>query len=153
MYISEKFAAVSPSSTLAITAKFNEMKASGIDVVGFGAGEPDFETPQHIKDAAIKAMEAVDACVGKVMDKLVSVGGEAIIIADHGNCEQMIDLNTGEPITSHSTFDVPVIIVSDRVTEVTSGALTDVSPTLLDMMGLTKPKEMTGNSLVKIERK
>ncbi len=56
MYISEKFGAVSPSSTLAITAKFNEMKANGIDVVGFGAGEPDFDTPQHIKDAAIKAI-------------------------------------------------------------------------------------------------
>ena len=57
------------------------------------------------------------------------------------------------PMSSHSTFDVPVIVVSDRVTEVGSGALTDVSPTLIDMMGLSRPKEMTGNSLVKIERK
>ena len=56
MYLSEKFKSVSPSSTLAITAKFNEMKANGINVVGFGAGEPDFETPEHIKEAAIKAI-------------------------------------------------------------------------------------------------
>ena len=56
MYISEKFKSVSPSSTLAITAKVNEMKANGINVVGFGAGEPDFNTPEHIRDAAIKAI-------------------------------------------------------------------------------------------------
>ncbi|MBQ6936898.1 MAG: aminotransferase class I/II-fold pyridoxal phosphate-dependent enzyme, partial [Clostridia bacterium] len=56
MYLSKKFQSVTPSSTLAITAKFNEMKASGIDVVGFGAGEPDFDTPEHIREAAIKAI-------------------------------------------------------------------------------------------------
>jgi len=128
-----------------------DKKVHDVIIVNFANGDMVGHTGNL--EAAIKAMEAVDECVGKVMDKLVSLGGEAIIIADHGNCEQMIDLNTGEPITSHSTFDVPVIIVSDRVKEVVSGALTDVSPTLIDMMGLTKPKEMTGNSLIRIERK
>ena len=128
-----------------------DKKAHDIIIVNFANGDMVGHTGDL--EAAIKAMESVDKCVGKVMDKLVSVGGEAIIIADHGNCEQMIDLNTGEVLTSHSTFDVPIIVVSERVKEVVSGSLTDVSPTLIDMMGLTKPKEMTGNSLVKIERK
>ena len=60
----------------------------------------------------------------------------------------MIDLKTGEPITSHTTFNVPIIVVSDRVSAIKSGALTDVAPTLIDLMGLTKPKEMTGMSLI-----
>ena len=103
-------------------------------------------------EAAIKAVEVLDECVGKVIDKLVSVGGEAVIIADHGNCEQMIDLNTSEPMTSHTIFDVPLIVVSDRVKAIESGTLSDVAPTLLDLMGLNKPKEMTGSSVVKIEK-
>ena len=102
-------------------------------------------------DAAISAVEVIDECVGKVIDKLTEEKGEAIIIADHGNCEQMIDLNTGAPMTSHTTFDVPIIVVSDRVEDVVSGALTDVSPTLINLMGLNKPKEMTGHSLVKLK--
>ena len=103
-------------------------------------------------EAAIEAVEVLDECVGRVMDRLVELGGEAIIIADHGNCEQMIDLNTGEPVTSHTTFDVPVIVVSDRVKSIEPGTLSDVAPTLLHLMGLTKPKEMTGSSVVKIEK-
>jgi len=103
-------------------------------------------------EAAIKAVEVLDECVGKVIEKLVSLGGEAIIIADHGNCEQMIDLNTGEPITSHSTFDVPVIVISDRVKAIEPGSLSDIAPSLLELMGLNKPKEMTGSSIIKVEK-
>ena len=89
-----------------------DKKAHDIIIVNFANGDMVGHTGDL--EAAIKAMESVDKCVGKVMDKLVSVGGEAIIIADHGNCEQMIDLNTGEVLTSHSTFDVPIIVLSDR---------------------------------------
>ncbi len=124
-----------------------DAKKHDVIIVNFANGDMVGHTGDF--DAAVKAVEAVDECVGKVIDKLVEVGGEAIIIADHGNCEQMIDLVTGEVITSHSTFDVPIIVVSDRYTKVECGTLTDVSPTLIDMMGLTKPKEMTGHSLVK----
>jgi 2,3-bisphosphoglycerate-independent phosphoglycerate mutase len=99
-------------------------------------------------EKTIQAVEAVDDCVGKVISKLESVGGEALITADHGNCEYMLDLKTGEPITSHSTFDVPLIAVSDRVKELKSGRLCDLTPTMLDLMGLEKPEEMTGESLV-----
>ena len=122
-------------------------KKHDVIIVNFANGDMVGHTGDF--DAAVKAVEAVDECVGKVIDKLVSVGGEAIIIADHGNCEQMVDLVTGEVVTSHTTFDVPIIVVSDRYTKVECGTLTDVSPTLIDMMGLTKPKEMTGRSLVK----
>ena len=122
-------------------------KKHDVIIINFANGDMVGHTGDF--DAAVKAVEAVDECVGKVIDKLVSVGGEAIIIADHGNCEQMVDLVTGEVVTSHTTFDVPIIVVSDRYTKVECGTLTDVSPTLIDMMGLTKPKEMTGRSLVK----
>lgn len=66
-------------------------------------------------EKAIEAVEAVDTCVGKVIGLLEEKGGEGIITADHGNCEYMLDLKTGEPITSHSTFDVPIIVISNRV--------------------------------------
>ena len=99
-------------------------------------------------EKAVEAVEAVDDCVGKVISKLESMGGEALITADHGNCEYMLDLKTGEVITSHSTFDVPLIVVSDRVKEVKPGRLCDLTPTLLDLMGEEKPVEMTGESLV-----
>ncbi len=122
-------------------------KKHDVIIINFANGDMVGHTGDF--DAAVKAVEAVDECVGKVIDKLVSVGGEAIIIADHGNCEQMVDLVTGEVVTSHTTFDVPIIVVSDRYTKVECGTLTDVSPTLIDMMGLAKPKEMTGRSLVK----
>lgn len=124
-----------------------EAKKHDVIIINYANGDMVGHTGDF--DAAVKAVETVDECVGKVMDKLVEMGGEAIIIADHGNCEQMIDVVTGEVVTSHTTFDVPIIIVSDRYEKVESGTLTDVSPTLIDMMGLTKPKEMTGHSLVK----
>ena len=127
-----------------------ESKEHDIIVVNYANGDMVGHTGNI--EAAIQAVEALDECVGRVMDKLIELGGEAVIIADHGNCEQMIDLNTGEAITSHSTFDVPVIVVSDRVKSIESGALSDVAPTLIELMGLNKPKEMTGSSIIKIEK-
>ena len=101
-------------------------------------------------EKAIEAVEALDTCIGKIITKLEEVGGEALITADHGNCEYMLDLKTGEPITSHSTFDVPLIVVSNRVKDLTDGRLCDLTPTLLDMMGEKIPEEMTGVSLINI---
>lgn len=99
-------------------------------------------------EKAIEGVEAVDKCVGKVIAKLEEVGGEAIITADHGNCEEMVDLKTGDIITSHTTNPVPVILVSKRVKSVTEGRLSDVPVTLLDLMGMEIPKEMTGKSII-----
>lgn len=99
-------------------------------------------------EKAIEAIEALDECIGKVITKIEEVDGEALISADHGNCEYMLDLKTGEAITSHSTFDVPLIVVSNRVESVKSGKLCDLTPTLLTLMGEKIPEEMTGESLV-----
>ena len=128
-----------------------DSKAHDVIIVNYANGDMVGHTGNL--EAAIKAVEALDECVGKVADKIIEQGGELIIIADHGNCEQMIDTMTGEVLTSHSTFDVPIIVVSDRVVSLNTGALTDVAPTLIHLMGLTKPKEMTGNSLIELERK
>src|SRR5262249_45097809 len=101
--------------------------------------------------AAIKAVETVDECVGRVVDAVAAKGGVAIVTADHGNCEQMIDPATGGPHTSHTTYDVPLIVVDDRYKGRklrTGGRLADIAPTLLEMAGLPKPAEMTGESLI-----
>lgn len=140
-------------SAYEVTDKLIEaMDSKEHDVIVINYANGDMVGHTGNLEAAILAVEALDKCVGRVMDKLIELGGEAIIIADHGNCEQMIDLNTGETVTSHTTFDVPLIVVSDRVSAIEPGALSDVAPTLIELMGLSKPKEMTGSSLVKIEK-
>ena len=101
-------------------------------------------------EKTVLAVEAVDECVGKVIKLIEEKGGEAIITADHGNCEQMIDLKTGEPVTSHTTNKVPVIVVSKRVKSIESGTLTDLAPTMLELMGLEKPVEMTGKAIIRL---
>lgn len=129
--------------------KVIEEKSCDVIIVNFANGDMVGHTGNIEK--AIEAVEALDECVGKVISKLEEVGGEALITADHGNCEQMLDLKTGEPITSHSTFDVPLIVVSNRVENVKTGRLCDLTPTLLNMMGEDIPEEMTGESLVELK--
>ncbi|MBP3708638.1 MAG: 2,3-bisphosphoglycerate-independent phosphoglycerate mutase [Clostridia bacterium] len=99
-------------------------------------------------EAAIKALEAVDDGVGKVVEAMKNNGGVLLITADHGNSEQMIDYTTGEPHTAHTTNPVPLILVGMENTKVKSGKLADLAPTMLDIMGLEKPAEMTGESLL-----
>jgi 2,3-bisphosphoglycerate-independent phosphoglycerate mutase len=101
--------------------------------------------------AAVKAVEHVDVCVGRILQSLQRQNGVAIVTADHGNCEQMIDPATGGPHTAHTTYDVELIVVDDRMkgkrlTE--GGRLADIAPTALHMMGLDRPAEMTGRSLI-----
>jgi len=101
--------------------------------------------------AATRAVEVVDACVGRVVDALLARGGAAIVTADHGNCEQMIDPQTGGPHTAHTTYDVDLIVVDERFKQATlraGGRLSDIAPTLLAMGGLARPAEMTGRSLL-----
>jgi 2,3-bisphosphoglycerate-independent phosphoglycerate mutase len=102
--------------------------------------------------AAVKAVEHVDVCCGRVLDAVTRQGGAAIVTADHGNCEQMIDPQTGGPHTAHTTYDVELIVTDDRFKGKQlheGGRLADVAPTLLRMMGLEQPKEMNGRSLIK----
>ena len=128
--------------------KVIDEKSCDVIIVNYANGDMVGHTGNLEK--AIEAVEALDDCVGKVISKMEEVGGEALITADHGNCEQMIDLKTGEPITSHSTFDVPLIVVSNRVKSVRPGRLCDLTPTLLNMMGEEIPEEMTGESIVEL---
>ncbi|SMM99515.1 2,3-bisphosphoglycerate-independent phosphoglycerate mutase [uncultured Candidatus Thioglobus sp.] len=102
-------------------------------------------------DAAIKSVEAVDKCLGIVYQALRTINGEMLITADHGNVEQMVNPTTGEVHTAHTNNPVPLIFVSERKAEIVEpeiGALSDIAPTLLAMMDVEKPDEMTGNSLV-----
>jgi len=101
--------------------------------------------------AAVQAVEFVDGCVGRVLAAVQRQGGRAIITADHGNCEQMIDPATGGPHTAHTTYDVELFVADDRFKGKKlrpGGRLADVAPTALAMMGIPKPAEMTGKSLI-----
>jgi 2,3-bisphosphoglycerate-independent phosphoglycerate mutase len=101
--------------------------------------------------AAIRAVEHVDICCGRILDAIQKQKGSAIITADHGNCEQMIDPKTGGPHTAHTTYDVELVVMDDRFKGKRlrdDGRLADVAPTLLHLMGLEKPTEMTGQSLI-----
>ncbi|HEY1686845.1 MAG TPA: 2,3-bisphosphoglycerate-independent phosphoglycerate mutase [Tepidisphaeraceae bacterium] len=103
--------------------------------------------------AAIKAVEHVDICCGRILSAIEKQNGSAIITADHGNCEQMIDPKTGGPHTAHTTYDVELIVMDNRVKGKKlrdGGRLADVAPTLLQLMGLDKPAEMTGQSFISV---
>lgn len=97
--------------------------------------------------AAVKAVEVVDECVGKVVEALNSVGGVAIITADHGNAEKMLDEN-GKPYTAHTTNPVPLILTSNKYELKEHGILSDIAPTMLELLGVAKPSDMTSESLI-----
>jgi 2,3-bisphosphoglycerate-independent phosphoglycerate mutase len=101
-------------------------------------------------DAAVKAVETLDNCVGRVVQAMLESGGEVLITADHGNAEQMLDRTTHQAHTAHTLNPVPVIYVGRKARIAPSGALQDIAPTLLAMMGVPQPKEMTGKSLIEI---
>jgi 2,3-bisphosphoglycerate-independent phosphoglycerate mutase len=101
--------------------------------------------------AATKAIEALDVCIGRVVKAMQSIGGEVIITADHGNAEQMIDHSTHQAHTAHTLNPVPFVYIGRAATVADSGALRDLAPTLLYMMGLPKPEEMTGHSLIRFQ--
>ncbi len=103
-----------------------------------------------VYEAIVKAVEAVDACVAKVVEAAKRNGYEVVMIADHGNADNAVNAD-GTPNTAHSLNPVPVVVVSDRVKSVKSGILADVAPTVLRLMGLEQPAEMTGHSLVEFK--
>lgn len=109
---------------------------------------PDMVGHSGMLEPTIKAIEAVDECLGKIVDKIVELGGYAIITADHGNSDEVVTLE-GTPMTAHTTNPVPIIVTKDNIELRDGGILADLSPTLLDLLNLEKPKEMTGESLIK----
>jgi 2,3-bisphosphoglycerate-independent phosphoglycerate mutase len=121
------------------------------DVIVVNFANPDMVGHTGILAAAIRAAEAVDECVGRVLGKVKDMGGAAIITADHGNFEKMTDSSPDNPHTAHTIGDVPLILFDERhknrkLRE--GGRLADVGPTLLEIMGLPQPEEMTGKSLL-----
>jgi len=111
---------------------------------------PDMVGHTGVLEAAVAAVEAVDECAGRLVDAIQAKGGVAIVTADHGNCERMVDHKTGEPHTYHTTQPVSLFVVgaSDYLNLRPRGKLADVSPTVLDLMGIPQPQEMTGRSLI-----
>jgi len=103
-------------------------------------------------DAAIKAVEAVDSCLATVLNAIKAAGGDALITADHGNVEEMYDEASGQPHTQHTTLPVPLVYsgARDNVKLKSGGSLADIAPSLLQLMGMTSPKEMNGQSLVEL---
>ena len=109
---------------------------------------PDMVGHTGSLEAAIKAVETIDECVGRVVDAVEKQNGVLIITADHGNVEQMIDYKTGEPHTAHTTNPVPLILVGMENVKLREGKLADLAPTMLEIMKLDKPEEMTGESII-----
>jgi 2,3-bisphosphoglycerate-independent phosphoglycerate mutase len=99
-------------------------------------------------NAAIMAVETLDTCIGRVVNAMQSIGGEVLITADHGNAELMFDAENNQPHTQHTTNLVPLLYIGRNGVLKEGGALSDLAPTLLQMMGLAQPSEMTGKSLV-----
>jgi len=100
-------------------------------------------------EAAIKAVEAVDTSLQRVVDALKAVNGQMLVTADHGNIEQMVNEETGQPLTSHTTNPVPLLYFGSNIELSEGGRLSDIAPTMLDILDIEKPKEMTGHSLLK----
>jgi len=109
---------------------------------------PDMVGHTGILEAAVKAVEALDACLGKVLRAAQETGSRVLITADHGNLEIMSDPSTGQPHTAHTTDPVPFIVVGEKVKLRKGGLLADVAPTVLKLMGIEQPEEMTGKSLI-----
>ena len=126
------------------------IRSEKYDVIIINFANPDMVGHTGILDAAIKAVETVDTCVGKAVDAIKEVNGQLFICADHGNAEQLVDYETGAPFTAHTTNPVPFVLVNydDAYTLREGGCLADIAPTLIEIMGLEQPKEMTGKSLL-----
>jgi 2,3-bisphosphoglycerate-independent phosphoglycerate mutase len=127
----------------------DSIRSGKYDVIIVNFANPDMVGHTGIMEAAIKAIEAVDECVGKALDAVLETDGQMFICADHGNAEKLID-EDGEPFTAHTTNQVPFILVNydTAYTLREGGCLADIVPTLIQMMDMEQPAEMTGKSLL-----
>ncbi|NLW22989.1 MAG: 2,3-bisphosphoglycerate-independent phosphoglycerate mutase, partial [Tissierellia bacterium] len=128
----------------------NRLNMDKYDLIILNFANPDMVGHTGVIEAAIKAVEIVDSCLGEIVDLLLKKGGKAIITADHGNAEMLIDDRDKSSITSHTTNKVPLILVGAGNVKLREGILADIAPTILDLMNLEKPKEMTGHSLIEV---
>jgi 2,3-bisphosphoglycerate-independent phosphoglycerate mutase len=134
-----------PLTDVAIT----RVQSGQDDFVLLNYANPDMVGHTGVLEAAIRAVETVDDCAGRLVEAILQKGGVAIVTADHGNCERMIDEETREPHTYHTTQPVSLFVIGDRYYNLRPrGILADVSPTILHLMGIPQPPEMTGRSLI-----
>lgn len=125
-----------------------ELSKKDLDLILLNFANPDMVGHSGMLDPTVKAIEAVDECLGPIVDEIIAQGGTAIITADHGNSDEVTTVE-GSPMTAHTTNPVPVIVTKDGVDVRSGGKLADLAPTLLDLMGVEKPEEMTGESLIR----
>ncbi len=125
-----------------------EIAADNFDAIILNFANPDMVGHSGMLEPTVKAIEVVDECLGKVVDAILAKGGKAIITADHGNADEVITPE-GTPMTAHTTNPVPVIITQEGIQVRDGGILGDLAPTMLDLLGVQKPEEMTGTSLIK----
>jgi 2,3-bisphosphoglycerate-independent phosphoglycerate mutase len=116
------------------------------DLIVLNYANPDMVGHTGSLPAAIKAVETVDAGLGRIADAIGEAGGALLVTADHGNCELMRDPETGGPHTAHTTNPVPVVLLGGGAAGLADGRLADIAPTLLELMGLAQPPEMNGVS-------
>jgi 2,3-bisphosphoglycerate-independent phosphoglycerate mutase len=138
-------------SAFAVTRELmGRLREGGYDFVLVNFANPDMLGHTGILAAATKAVETIDTCLEGVMEALLAAGGQALVTADHGNCELMVDPDTGGPHTAHTTNPVPLWWVTSAAggRHLRDGGLSDIAPTLLDLLGLPIPEEMTGRSLI-----
>lgn len=124
-----------------------ELNKGDLDLILLNFANPDMVGHSGMLEPTIKAIEAVDECLGAVVDKIIEMGGTAIITADHGNSDEVLTID-GTPMTAHTTNPVPVIVTREGVTLRSGGRLADLAPSLIDLLGVEKPVEMTGESLI-----
>ncbi len=126
------------------------IRSQDYDVIIINFANPDMVGHTGVMEAAVKAVEAVDGCVGRALEALLEVDGQMFLCADHGNAEQLVDYETGVPFTAHTINPVPFILINydPAYTLKEGGRLADIVPTLIEMMGMEKPAEMTGESLL-----
>lgn len=137
------------SSTELTNALIGAIKGGKFDVIICNYPNGDMVGHTGVMSAAIEAVEAVDSCIGRVVAALKEVGGECLITADHGNAEQMMDPDSGQAHTAHTSGPVPLIYVGRDATVTEGGILSDIAPTMLHLLGMDIPAEMTGKVLMK----
>ena len=125
----------------------NAIHSKKYDSIILNFANPDMVGHTGNIEAVVKALEALDGCVERIVEAILEEKGVLLITADHGNCEQMIDYKTGEPHTAHTTNPVPLVLVG-KDAKLKEGRLADLAPTMLDILGIEKPEEMTGESLI-----
>lgn len=124
-----------------------ELSKGDLDLILLNFANPDMVGHSGKLEPTVKAIEAVDECLGPIVDEIIEQGGHVIITADHGNSDEVTTIE-GEPMTAHTTNPVPVIVTKEGVSVRSGGRLADLAPTLLDLMGISQPEEMTGKSLI-----